>query len=173
MLERIDKRAFLKCVKLEKVTSPVLAEIKFEAFENCSELIEINISHVKNLHAGAFYCCSNLRLPSVLPELEEIHHDAFYSCVKISELSAPNLKIIGASAFNKCRNLKCIDIPSVKAIGECAFRDCDSLEVVKAPLAESIGYGVFQWCSKLSCENIMIPDDINKKPLVEIDWDYF
>ena len=120
-----------------KVTlHPDVKNIAENAFENCSELLEIDIpSGVTTIPVSAFAGCKSLKRVKLPASLKGIEHNAFEGCYDLSDIEFPSeLEYIAWAAFRKCESLKEIVIPdSVREIYSHAFEGCESLVKVTLP----------------------------------------
>lgn len=156
---------------------PLLTSIGQYAFQNCSNLTEIEIkAAVTSIGTYAFYNCTNLvratflnsitALPNyifrgcsnlvqvILPSgLTSIGQYAFFECISLALNALPeNLVSIGNDVFNRCHALLLTELPdSITTIGGYAFADCENIEIDELPASlTSIGGYVFMYCSKVT-----------------------
>lgn len=131
-IEVIGSFAFGFDKTIEKVTmSDTIKVIMDNAFNNCENLLEVNLS--KNLL--------------------HINASAFCYCTCLENLILPNkLQTIGDGAFNMCTSLTTLVIPeSVKTIDYYAFAWCTGLkELYIHDTLEIFGHGAIYSCSKLT-----------------------
>ncbi|SFC34730.1 leucine-rich repeat domain-containing protein [Ruminococcus albus] len=152
-------------------------EIHCRAFENCTNLMTINIP--SNLRYTGSYILAGTKVRElVFPkgiteiccgvDLDSsfiIPNQCFFSFADMKYLRKvvlpEGLKKIGDSAFSDCTALKSIIIPnSVEEIETCAFMKCTSLKKVTLPNSiEEIGYGAFQ---KSGLTEVNIPKSLVK-----------
>jgi hypothetical protein len=162
---------------IKEFNFPLLTSIGEYAFQECTNLIEIEIkAAVTSIGSYAFYDCENLlratflnsitALPSyifrgcdnlvevIFPSgLTSIGSYAFYECSSLTLNALPeNLVSIGVDAFNGCHALLLTELPdSITTIGENAFADCVNIEIDKFPASlTSIGGYAFVRCSKVT-----------------------
>ena len=84
--------------------------------------------------------------------VREIAAGAFRSCENLKAFAAPaSVATIGDEAFCGCASLKTVVLADgVREIGERAFADCVSLETISIPSSvSSVGYGAFSRCKSL------------------------
>ena len=124
------------------------------AFENCSELSNINDDNkIENIGANAF---AHTGLTSVsLPEGEIIGDNAFNGCTKLTNVTINNnCSFIGKYAFGNCEKLTSIEIPdneNFKTISERTFQDCKCIKSIKIPSGvKTIGSYAFNGCNMLN-----------------------
>ena len=108
---------------------------------------------VKNIGAGAFQNCTELRNVSLGNNVETIGTNAFAGCTALTEITLPeSLTTIADGAFSGCTELKSIVIPnSVTSIGKNAFEGCENLTTVTiGESVETIGKDPFLGCRKIA-----------------------
>lgn len=88
---------------------------------------------VTKISKGAFSSTRVKRI-SFSDKVKEIGAGCFYSCSNLKEVVLPNgLLTIEENMFKDCKNLECVKIPSsVKQIKPLAFEDCGKV-IIKAP----------------------------------------
>ena len=114
-VKTIGYRAFMCCTKLckdspdspNKLTIPESVEvIGAEAFSDCWELTEINLSkNIKTINSQTFACCGLTGID--IPEgVTSIRYHAFGSCTKLKQITIPtSIETIGQYAFFNCKSL--------------------------------------------------------------------
>lgn len=134
-IERIGKRAFKCCDKLETVQmGDNVLSMGDEVFRSCPMLKDVRLSEA--LHELPEYCFSgdSMALKAiVLPDsIHTIGRDAFGKCKELEIIHMPiALERLERGAFWECRKLKYITLPAkVKSIGAAQFWYCDSLESI-------------------------------------------
>lgn len=183
-------RYILKCNNKEleryKVRDSTIGILK-EAFTECSNLKEIDLSHVEYIAERAFCDCKSLIDIRFSNTLQAIGRGAFIS-VGLERISLPNSLIsIGEDAFNGCKKLKEIIINSdleelparvffgcrllthislnnnLKIIGRKAFGNCISLtSIVLPPSIRKLGELCFEGSSLTEIKlpkNLIAMDD--------------
>ena len=148
---------------LERVILPdSVEEIKYCAFNSCTELIHIRLSsRLKTIEEKAFKECINLKEIELPDSVVNVGEGAFKDCRKLYKVKlSAGLKNINDELFERCICLQEIDIPeSVIEIGRNAFWDCGNLRVVHLPRnLYKINAGAFEACKKI--EVINIPETI-------------
>ena len=128
-VKEIDYKAFQDCSNLTNVDLGQLEKISFEVFENCPKLTNIKIP--KTLKEGAVSpCLSNQNITSITLE-EGLTVVPSYLCANtgITEITIPNsVTKIDYSAFDDCSNLKKITI--LDNVTEMGFYNIDSSESI-------------------------------------------
>ena len=175
---KIGDYAF-SCVPLESITFPnTLTYIGIYAFENCSNIQDIDISQTKinQLSKYSFYGCSQLttfKIPNTLlticeyafayckslqsfdfksSKIEKIEGRAFLNTgLKTIEFSSC-LKELGVSSFDTCTaNKISLQQTSINLIPILCFANCYELkELTFANTIIEIGDQSFQYCTKLT-----------------------
>ncbi|CAJ1956947.1 unnamed protein product [Cylindrotheca closterium] len=98
-LETIGERAFYKCCQMGdpfhvSKCPPNLRIIEAQAFAQCNNLKEVNLSEAK--------------------ALETIGNEAFCNCPELEKFCVPSdLAVVGKDAIGECKKLKSLCIPSV------------------------------------------------------------
>lgn len=110
-----------KFVVPEEVT-----KIESCAFENRSDLEELDAQNVEIINDWAFHNCKNLKKVNA-PHLREIWNRAFYNCKNLKKANVPHLREIGERVFENCVNLKKVIIPNLEFTYGNAFSNCTSL----------------------------------------------
>ena len=148
--------AFLGCTSLAAITllpSSNLAEIGFNAFQDCFSLAEITLPpSLAKIGPGAFNYCTSLTDIVLPPNLAEIGAHAFEGCGSLGEIALPpNLSTIEAYAFQGCTSLTEIVLPPpITCIGHGTFLGCSSLsEIALPPNLTEIKHYAFLRCTSL------------------------
>lgn len=105
-------------------------------FENCTELIDINIPNgITTLAMNSFYGCTNLKEVQLPSTLTTLGMGCFYNCSKLSSITIPNnVTSIPISCFEGCSSLNNVVIPSsITSLGTRCFLNCSSLETIDLP----------------------------------------
>lgn len=124
------------------------------AFENCTNLTEINIPvGVTSIGQQAFCACYNLTNIIIPNSVTSIGSDAFASCTGLTDITISNsVTSIGFGAFFRCESLTNISIPdSVTSISSVTFDDCSHLTKIIIPASvTSIERDAFHGCDSLT-----------------------
>lgn len=176
--------AFSNCRSLEYVTLPkdltihpefehhvigAVPAIESSIFENCPNLLEVDMSaceNIVNIDTKAFSGCSRLRSVLLPPNLKTISSSAFLQCISLKNIALPStLTKIDSYCFSRCGSLQQIDFPiSLQSIGEYAFDNCREITSISwENELEHIGQYCFNECIHL---NII---KSNKYTPIEID----
>jgi hypothetical protein len=114
---------------VKKVVLPEsITEIRSGAFENCTELSDIELpSTLIYIGVYAFAKCSSLHTITIPRSVDNIDSGAFEGCRNISfVMLGYNLEKIGKRCFYGCSNLKAVSVPdNVKEIDDEAFSGCN------------------------------------------------
>ncbi len=115
------------------------------AFEQCSQLISVEMPQLRSMGNAAFYECSRLRTFS-LPNLENIGMSAVAYCIALENLELPRIVTIEGYSFNSCTNLRTVTLPSsLQTIGDYAFSFCRSLQRIALSATEPPTLGFDVW----------------------------
>jgi len=157
-IEKIKNNAFYNCNNLKEVIfnneNTNLDKIEFCCFENCTNLSKVILpKSIKIIDYKAFNNCSNLIDINLdeLDNLEEIGNTAF-KYVNIEHLNlSSNVRYITYNCFNNCNNLKSIDLSKCLCLNSITgFADCMSLSKVILPTTITQLYdSAFKNCSNL------------------------
>ena len=138
--------------------------IGYQAFQNCSSLIEVTIGNsVTIIDRGAFRACSSLDEVVFGNSVTTIGGWAFEGCSSLTEVTVGNsITIIGDYAFAGCSSLDEVTIGnSVILIYDYAFADCGSLqEVTIGNSVTIIGEAAFRRCYGL--KTVTIPNSVTE-----------
>ncbi len=161
----LEKAAFANS-RLETVELNAVKEISDSAFQNCKNLVQVNLGDdVTKIGASAFEGCTALRSIEISGVLQQVGAKAFANCKLISAIDLPaGLAEIGDAAFENCEALTELKIPDgVTAIGTYLVSGCSSLVEVTLPyigrtpdealpLCEILGYSI----SRASLERVTV-----------------
>ena len=161
----IGQGAF-KGSKINKVQISSNVEIiKYQAFENCEQLTEIDLTNAINLktiegYAFSLTCIQNITIPN---NVVKINEGVFFGCKNLENVifgELCNLVFIDDFMFASCENLKEINLPTtITSINQNAFNGCVSLIEISIPEnVNSIGNFAFSRCKKLT--QIAIPNSV-------------
>lgn len=183
----IGKRAFYSCQNLKSITlSENLTSIGEYAFYYSKSLTDIfipksvtniekgafsssNIKNiiiregVKNIGAGAFASCKNLRIVQIAGSVETFGDNVFSYCENLTNVTiAKGVKSIGNGMFSACYNLLNVEMPdTITEIGDQAFSNCNRLAGIIIPNSvKKIGVLAFQYCGNLN--SIKIPNSMTR-----------
>ncbi|QKX39421.1 leucine-rich repeat domain-containing protein [Metamycoplasma hominis] len=166
-LEKIGAEAFYK-TKIESITIPgSVKEIGEWAFYGCENLKEVILNKgLEKIGYSAFAGLININNPKIesitIPgSVKEIGAGAFSDCANLKKVILnEGLEKIGACAFSYT-NIESITIPdTVKEIGESAFSGCTNLkEVILNEGLEKIGAKAFL---DTNIESITIPGSVKE-----------
>lgn len=130
--KKIEIESFSRCNLLEKVYLPnSLASIGMFAFNECTNLKEINLENtkIKVLYPGVFQNCKNLENITLPDTLEEVNRTIF-AFTKIKELVLPkDVKRIKNFFLEESSVEKVILPDNLKQVDNHAF-DCDTLQII-------------------------------------------
>lgn len=151
----IEREAFSKCKKLERIYLGNETVISHGAFRDCTQLLAVNYKEdgEYTIEDEAFMGCSSLKSIDITGKpgayafagctsldsvnfrngsVVKIAEGVFCGCISLEDICLPEgLEEIGESAFEGC-GLKKITFPStLKKIGKSAFASCIHLEEIE------------------------------------------
>lgn len=121
---------------VEEFSFPAVTLINNYAFDNCTELTEVEIpANVTSVGTYAFRKCTKLRKIEFKCQFTSLSSNMFTECSKLEEVILPtNLTSIGSYAFSLCSLLESLDLPdSITTINSYAFNNCKKLKLSKLP----------------------------------------
>ena len=182
----IDSNTFNGFTSLNKVSIPGSVKvIGAGAFENCSELEEVELSEgVEDIRNNVFSGCVSLKNFVIPNSVKSIGISCFSGCTSLEDLTlGDNLETLGSNALYGCKKLKKITFPGklknirgdlflrdtgleevtlcegIKNIEDNAFYLCRKLKTINLPDSlESIGNDAFAGCESLTC--ITLPKNV-------------
>lgn len=109
-------------------------------FPNNLHLISINdgCGAITSLETGVFQDCSNLVYVN-LPVLTEISGAAFYRCSGLTYINTPLATTIGFESFTLCTSLVSVSFPSATSLEYSVFDSCSVLTIVNLPVVTNLG----------------------------------
>ncbi len=115
-----------------------------------SQIKTIDLSEIEYINKNAFENCSNL-ISIEMPLCTEIFDEAFMGCKNLESIRIPRLIYIGEKVFGDCSNLKRINLSSVHAVYTDTFENCINLEIIEfSEKTISIEGTPFSNCPKLA-----------------------
>ena len=149
-VERIEQDAFANCHNMREVNISGCSYIGKHAFAWDSKLNSLYAQSCTYIDDGAFArAFSGISNNSAdLPDCRYIGEEAFYSCRCLVIVSIPVCSYIGEGAFWGCL-ISQIDLPSCEYLGPECFGD-NPLSVVNLPVCSYIGESAFRACSHLN-----------------------
>lgn len=150
----IDDEAFSNCHELYEIDlSSNVSRIGYRAFEKCGSLEELDLPEkLTEIRGGAFTGCWNLKKIKIPDAVTRIGSRAFCN-TGIEDLRIPEgITYIDSDTFASCRELKKVILPdSLKSIGPRAFENCRELAEINFPSAlDEIGQDAFKGCMKIA-----------------------
>ena len=165
-VKTIDYSAFEDCTNLKDVNLGKIESLSFDVFKNCTALTSIKIPNT--LKQGAvskiFTNCSNLTNITLEDGLTVIPS---FLCAgtAITEITVPDsVKTIDYSAFEDCTNLKDVNLGKIESLSFDVFKNCTALTSIKIPntLKQGAVSKIFTNCSNLT--NITLEDGLTVIP---------
>ena len=128
----IGNHAFYEANTLQSIKIPqTVTTIAESAFEECENLVSIDLNNTTTIEDYAFYFCTSLNSLTIPNTLTSIGQFAFYNCSGLTgNLTIPNtITSIGQDAFSTCIGLTSLVINSNSntIIRQNAFEDCMGL----------------------------------------------
>jgi len=120
-----------------------IVEICERAFEDCQNLVNVNISNrVRTIGSSAFRGCNKLKEIYIPESVTTIGSYAFSGCTNLSSVTISNgITKIPEYLFAYCRNISTLAIPnSVKTMDNNAFCHCKIDTFIISPDVESFSY---------------------------------
>lgn len=157
----IEENVFQNCNMSEVMLPDDLHFIKQYAFQNCSNLlsIELPLYNFNKLEYGLFESCSSLLSIDIPDNVIEIQNECFKNCISLSNIKLPsNIKYIAQNLFENCYSLSTINLHrNISYIYDEAFKNCSNL--ISIDIADSIinlGNSTFENCTNLM--SVVLPD---------------
>lgn len=164
-LERINRKTFSGCTKIESLTLPDSVKIiDDEAFSGCTSLKKINMP--KNLTAigeYAFYGCSSLENVEFPDSLTSIGDHAFARCTSLTKVCIPKNVYVSKDGFLCCSSVtELILEDGMRGIGssfmDATFGGLAITEVTIPGSVETIGDRAF--CYTNTLETVVIKEGV-------------
>lgn len=142
----------------KEIYLPLITEVPFKAFSQCSFLRKVCLPSVTSVDCGAFSECSWLKVVDI-PNLKEfaskkgidIVQPAFYKCLNLVEVNFPNVeKIEGERLFQRCENLEKVSLPKAQSICKETFLECYRLSDIYIPNVQVIEDYAFSGTASLA-----------------------
>lgn len=129
--------------------------INYNAFQNCNNLIELDLGSCK-IESAVFSGCSKLQSIGESAKCTSVDSFAFYDCSNLEKVDLSMCTSVGLNAFRGCSSLQSIGNPRFTSIPDNAFNGCSSLENIDLSMCTSVGSEAFNSCSKLQNVNTSI-----------------
>ena len=126
--------------------------IGYCAFEDCNNLIELDLGSCK-IADKAFNYCLNLQSVGELAKCTSVGSQAFSQCPSLEKIDLSMCTSVGLYAFEDCSYLQSIGNPRFASIPNQAFCGCSNLENIDLSICTSVGSSAFSGCSKLQNVN--------------------
>lgn len=138
-----------------------VTEIRPYAFQNCTNLISLELPDSVTVIRKAFYNCDALVKVILGNKLTKIDEYTFYNCDSLTNITIPHSVItIESKAFQSCNSLTTVTFgDGLTTIKEYAFQGCSSLTSIVIPNSTTtIESFAFQGCSSL--KDVIIPNNV-------------
>ena len=120
------------------------------AFENFTNLTDIDLSSVIKVEDYAFSGCTGLTSLN-LSKADSIGYQAFYNCTGLTSVDLSSARYIDYGAFNNCSSLTSLDLPRVEKMYSGAFRNCQTLtSVTLGRYTKGLYWGTFSRCTAIT-----------------------
>jgi hypothetical protein len=153
------KMSFYNCDELTLITLPNCKSLPFSVeddygcFENCGNLVEVNLDTIEVIEDSCFYACISLTTVYA-PLLKTVTptniYGSFASCESLINIDFPSLQTAGDESFNQCYAATTVNLPNLTTIGDRCFVNAQSLINLSLPSLISAGYGAFSFSFILS-----------------------
>lgn len=166
-LLNIEDCAFQNCKNLLEIdlSQAKIVKINDYTFNGCTHLAKINLPNTcKTLGKGCFSDSGldNFSMPNSITNLGD---GIFANCTNLQKIYlSSDLKSLPSNTFSKCNRLIEVGMPSkLKSIGSSCFSNCSNLKSIELPEnLESLGEGCFSGCTSLLY--IEIPENVTELP---------
>ena len=148
---RIGDSCFRDCTALTRLDIDEEIEIGERAFENCGNLVEVNLpDDLAEIYSGVFNSCRELKSITLPKQLIAIGDNAFAHCDSLQEVVIPpHVVRIDDQVFSGCLSLSKVTLSdSVSRLGKNVFKDCVNLKSIFITRnVVKIESGCFRGCS--------------------------
>lgn len=159
-LVKIGSYAFEDCTSLVNIDLSKVTDIDNYVFRN-SGLVNIDLTSLVNVTSSAFANCADLESVKFGNSLTKPGLNMFQNCVKLASIEIPSsVTALNSSMFDGCVSLTKMVIPeNITAIPTFLFNGCTNLEqvIIKGNVT-SISNNAFAGCEKLT--SIDLPDSV-------------
>lgn len=146
-ITEIKEFEFNRCQAEEIKIPSTITRVGNNAFNQCSNITEINLENVTIIGDNAFSECSSLNNISFNSNIERIGSKAFNNCKAIQEITIANGRVfLESGVFENCSGLKMISLPEgINEIPTNFLKGTESLEKIEIPTTiTSIGENAFE-----------------------------
>ena len=163
----IGSEALKSGSNITKITIPdSIKEIGYKAFENCTNLENINLGKIESLSFGLFTGCTKLKSITIPNTVKDGSVEPVLNNRNITNITFEDGLTIIPTYLCANTGISSITIPSsVKEISYDAFENCPNLENVDLGKIEKITFDVFKDCPKL--KSITIPSTLRDGTTVD------
>ena len=152
-ISTIGTRAFYGCTSLENVTfSSSIRTISDEAFRDCFELNDVDITGVTSIGFESFRYCNSFKSIVIPDSLVSMGDGSFYLCRDATDIRiGKGITELPARTFGYCTSLTSVEFTSITSVGANAFNTCRELVSISFDDSlTSIGDSAFRSCSNLT-----------------------
>lgn len=128
---------------MSTVVAPEATSIGSYAFNECKQLVSVDVSRVEEVNGNAFNYCTSLTSIS-LPAAKTFNSIyQFNGCISLASAYLPALLNINAAAFYECKALTSLELSSVQRIGSGAFYSSSIRELALPSSLTFLHYNAF------------------------------
>ena len=145
------------CEGITEITIPnTVKEIRYSAFENCSNLERINLGQIETISFDVFQDCPKLTSITLPKTLEngpgDVDRGVFTGTTNLtSVIFEEGTTTIVDGILKDCKGITEVTIPdTVTKVGERAFENTGIIEISFSNSLQEIGYYAFNDCSDLT-----------------------
>ena len=149
--ERVMRGAFENCQNLIEIDLPSCTDLAGHAFEDCQSLKTVNLPLWDGYSSDwadsqLFYNCTALE-SVYMPLVKSISERCFAWCTSLVDVYAPKCREVDGWSFSNCTSLEKLDM-SIHYVGQYAFYKCSNFQGVTLDNA-NIGRYAFSECTSL------------------------
>ena len=149
--------SFKGATNITGLTIPnTIKEISYNAFENCSELTNVNLGQIEKISFNVFKNCPKLTtitLPKTLKDGPgDVDYGVFTGTTNLtSVIFEDGTTTIAAGILKDCKGITSVEIPSLVTKVDCrAFQNSGITELTFSNALKDISYYAFNDCSNLN-----------------------
>ncbi|MEE3928589.1 leucine-rich repeat protein [Mycoplasmopsis ciconiae] len=151
-LKVLPANIFKDNIFITKVNVPHVLKIAKNAFENATNLEQINANNVKEIEEFAFHNAIKVKKFD-LPNLKVVGRSTFENAKSVTTYNLENLEEAGVLAFASNLSLQSINLPKIKAVADKLFEGSYSLENISFENAKDIEVSAFDKTPWLELQN--------------------
>lgn len=155
----VNPRNFGGCTKLTHISLKNADIIRNYMFEDCTQLVHIDMPKVTEIQPGGLNKCKNLK--SLTIGCQTVDFSRIPNPSMLTEINFPNVVSIPDSALNNLKNLEFCRFPSVTTIKSGTFNNLGKLVELELPKVTELEENAFIGCFNLN--------SITLKSLTKVD----